>query len=294
MHGDRRGDRPRRAARVLRRRGRRLDPGRAPHRRVPALRGRRTTPQRDRARAPSTRSNDEPKTWVFEQYDQLVGSRTVRRPGLDAAVLRIDGTRGIAVSLDGPPLGCRDPREAGCRAVMERAMNVACAGGEPLALTDCLNFGNPEKPEIGWELEQAIDGIAARRRRARHPRRLGQRLALQRDGRQPDPADAGRRLRRARARRDAHPDRWQRGDTIVAAPRLRARLRALRLAPRAPLHARARRLRRRRRARAARGGGVVGHVRRRTTCVDAMGVVVAAAPGVEIPWDDVVELGGVG
>ena len=104
--------------------------------------------------------NDAPKDWVFEQYDQLVGSRTVRRPGLDAAVLRVDGTRGIAVSLDGPPLGCRDPLEAGWRAVMEAAMNVACAGGEPLALTDCLNFGNPEKPEIGWELEQAIEGIS--------------------------------------------------------------------------------------------------------------------------------------
>jgi phosphoribosylformylglycinamidine synthase II len=104
--------------------------------------------------------NDEPKNWVFEQYDHLVGSRTVRRPGLDAAVLRIDGTRGIAVSLDGPPLGCRDPLQAGWRAVMEAAMNVACAGGEPLALTDCLNFGNPEKPEIAWELEQAIEGIS--------------------------------------------------------------------------------------------------------------------------------------
>ena len=104
--------------------------------------------------------NHEPKTWVFEQYDQLVGSRTVRRPGLDAAVLRIDGARGIAVSLDGPPLGCRDPLEAGWRAVMDAAMNVACAGGEPLALTDCLNFGNPEKPEIGWEVEQAIEGIS--------------------------------------------------------------------------------------------------------------------------------------
>jgi phosphoribosylformylglycinamidine synthase len=104
--------------------------------------------------------NDEPKDWVFEQYDHLVGSRTVRRPGLDAAVLRIAGTRGIAVSLDGPPLGCRDPREAGWQAVLDAAMNVACAGGEPIALTDCLNLGNPEKPEIGWELAQAIEGIA--------------------------------------------------------------------------------------------------------------------------------------
>lgn len=104
--------------------------------------------------------NDESKAWVFEQYDHLVGSATVRRPGLDAAVLRIDGTRGIAVTLDGPRLGERDPFAAGYGAVMDAAMNVACAGGEPLALTDCLNFGNPEKPEIGWELAQAIEGIS--------------------------------------------------------------------------------------------------------------------------------------
>jgi phosphoribosylformylglycinamidine synthase II len=98
--------------------------------------------------------------WVYEQYDQLVGSRTVRRPGLDAAVLRTDGTRGIAVSLDGPRPGERDPFRAGYEATMEAALNVACAGGEPLALSDCLNFGNPERPEIGWELARAIEGIA--------------------------------------------------------------------------------------------------------------------------------------
>jgi phosphoribosylformylglycinamidine synthase II len=98
---------------------------------------------------------------VFEQYDQLVQSRTVRRPGLDAAVLRLRPSwRGLALSLDGPPLGERDPREAGRQAVLDAARNVACAGGEPLALTDCLNFGNPEKPEIGWELAEAIEGIA--------------------------------------------------------------------------------------------------------------------------------------
>jgi len=112
------------------------------------------------SRAPVAPLNQGSKAWVFEQYDHLVGSRTVRRPGLDAAVLRVDGTRGIAVSLDGPPLGERDPFVAGWSAVIEAALNVACAGGEPLALTDCLNFGNPEKPEIGWELEQAIEGIA--------------------------------------------------------------------------------------------------------------------------------------
>jgi phosphoribosylformylglycinamidine synthase II len=105
--------------------------------------------------------NAEPKDWIYEQYDQLVLSRTVRRPGLDAAVLRLRPSwRGLAVSLDGPPLGERDPFAAGRQAVLDAARNVACAGGEPLALTDCLNFGNPEKPEIGWELAQAIEGIA--------------------------------------------------------------------------------------------------------------------------------------
>jgi phosphoribosylformylglycinamidine synthase len=116
---------------------------------------------RPHAIAPSARPRAEPTGWVYEQYDQLVGSRTVRRPGLDAAVLRIDGTRGIAVSLDGPDPGERDPYRAGYAATMEAALNVACAGGEPLGLTDCLNFGNPERPEIGWELAQAIGGIAA-------------------------------------------------------------------------------------------------------------------------------------
>ncbi|HZT90477.1 MAG TPA: phosphoribosylformylglycinamidine synthase subunit PurL [Gaiellaceae bacterium] len=113
------------------------------------------------AAAPVAAVNNEPKNWVFEQYDHLVGSRTVRRPGLDAAVLRVEGTRGIAVSLDGPRLGERDPLAAGWGAVMEAALNVACVGGEPLALTDCLNFGNPEKPTVAWELEQAVEGIAA-------------------------------------------------------------------------------------------------------------------------------------
>ena len=115
-----------------------------------------------RPAAPVDPVNVEPKEWVYEQYDQLVLSRTVRRPGLDAAVLRLRPSwRGLAVSLDGPPLGERDPFAAGVQAVLDAARNVACAGGEPLALTDCLNFGNPEKPEIGWELGRAIDGIAA-------------------------------------------------------------------------------------------------------------------------------------
>ena len=102
-----------------------------------------------------------PATAVVEQYDQLVGSRTVRRPGLDAAVLRLrPSLRGLAVSLQGPRPGETDAFAAGVQAVLGAARNVACTGGEPIGLTDCLNFGNPEKPEIGYELAQAIEGIA--------------------------------------------------------------------------------------------------------------------------------------
>jgi phosphoribosylformylglycinamidine synthase len=99
---------------------------------------------------------------VYRRYDHLVGSRTVRRPGLDAAVLRLrPSTRGLAVSLDGAGrLAALDPRGGGALVVLEAARNVACAGGRPLAVTDCLNFGNPEKSEVAWELAEAIDGMA--------------------------------------------------------------------------------------------------------------------------------------
>jgi len=102
------------------------------------------------------------RTFVTRRYDQLVQSRTVRRPGLDAAVLRLRPSwRGLAVTLDGQGrLGRLDPRVAGELAVLEAARNVACTGARPLGVTDCLNFGNPEKPEIGWELAEAIEGIA--------------------------------------------------------------------------------------------------------------------------------------
>jgi phosphoribosylformylglycinamidine synthase len=100
---------------------------------------------------------------VFERYDHLVGSRTVRRPGFDAAVLRLrPSVRGLALSLDGAGrLAYLAPRTGGALAVFEAARNVACAGGRPLAVTDCLNFGNPEKPEVAWELAEVIDGMAA-------------------------------------------------------------------------------------------------------------------------------------
>jgi phosphoribosylformylglycinamidine synthase subunit PurL len=110
---------------------------------------------------PKAHGRKAPAAPVVEQYDQLVGSRTVRRPGLDAAVLRLrPSLRGLAVSLQGPRVGETDAFAAGVQAVLGAARNVACAGGEPIGLTDCLNFGNPEKPEIGYELAQAIEGIA--------------------------------------------------------------------------------------------------------------------------------------
>jgi phosphoribosylformylglycinamidine synthase II len=103
------------------------------------------------------------RAWIFRRYDQLVGSRTTRRPGLDAAVLRLRPSyRGLAVSLDGSGRIARlDPHTGGAQAVLEAARNVACTGAEPLAITDCLNFGNPEKPEIAWELGEAIEGMSA-------------------------------------------------------------------------------------------------------------------------------------
>jgi phosphoribosylformylglycinamidine synthase subunit PurL len=118
--------------------------------------------QRARARAPR---RTPPAVFdvgeVIEQYDHLVGSRTVRRPGLDAAVLRLrPSLRGLAVALQGPAPGETDGFRAGVQATLGAARNVACAGGEPIGLTDCLNFGNPEKPEIAHELAQAIEGIA--------------------------------------------------------------------------------------------------------------------------------------
>jgi phosphoribosylformylglycinamidine synthase subunit PurL len=103
------------------------------------------------------------RAFVYRRYDQLVGSRTVRRPGLDAAVLRLRPmVRGLALSLDGQGRIARlDPFLGGALAIFEAARNVACAAGEPIGFTNCLNFGNPEKPEVGWELSEAIEGMAS-------------------------------------------------------------------------------------------------------------------------------------
>ena len=105
------------------------------------------------------------KRWAFEQYDSIVGSRTVRRPDTaDAAVLSLaaDGGAGaIAVAIDGNGrrVAC-DPYVGAAEAVLESARNLACVGAEPLGMTNCLNFGNPEKPHVAWQLERAVTGMA--------------------------------------------------------------------------------------------------------------------------------------
>lgn len=103
------------------------------------------------------------KRWAFEQYDSVVGSRTVRRPeSADAAVLQIpEAGNAIAVSIDGNGrrVAC-DPHAGTIDAVLECAQNLACVGAEPLGLTNCLNFGNPEKPVPAWQLDQAVSGLA--------------------------------------------------------------------------------------------------------------------------------------
>ena len=103
------------------------------------------------------------KEWAFRQYDQQVGINTLVLPGSDAAVLRVKGTRrALAVATDGNGRQVfLDPRAGAAMAVCEAARNVSCAGGRPLGVTDCMNFGSPERPEILWQFAEAIDGIAA-------------------------------------------------------------------------------------------------------------------------------------
>ncbi|WP_274363065.1 phosphoribosylformylglycinamidine synthase subunit PurL [Paenibacillus thermotolerans] len=102
------------------------------------------------------------KEWVYHQYDYMVRTATAVAPGSDAAVVRVDGTRkALAMTTD-----CNgrfvylDPEVGGAIAVAEAARNIVCSGAQPLAITDNLNFGSPEKPEIFWQLEKAVDGMA--------------------------------------------------------------------------------------------------------------------------------------
>ncbi len=145
---------------------------------------------------------------VFEQYDPIVQSRTVRRPDeADAAVLALPTGEGIAVAIDGNGrrVAC-DPRRGAAEAVYECAANLACVGATPLGLTNCLNFGNPEKPHVAWQLVEAVDGITEACRALDVPV-VGGNVSLYNEapagpifptpvigmvGRLPDPARAGR------------------------------------------------------------------------------------------------------
>ncbi len=109
------------------------------------------------------------KAWIFTQYDYQVGTNTVLKPGGDSAVLRlkwpvrpeIRSEKGIAISCEGNGrIVFLDPYEGGKSVVAEACRNVACVGARPLAITDCLNFGNPERPEIMWQFVRAVEGMA--------------------------------------------------------------------------------------------------------------------------------------
>jgi len=159
------------------------------------------------------------KRWAYEQYDSIVGSRTVHRAGAtDAAVLAIpESGRAIAVAIDGNGrrVAC-DPRQGTIEATLECAANLACVGAEPLGVTNCLNFGNPEKPSVAWQLSEAIAGLAEACRAIGAPV-VGGNVSLYNEtpsgpiyptpvvgmvGELPDPDRAGGR-------------RWQDGDTVA-------------------------------------------------------------------------------
>jgi phosphoribosylformylglycinamidine synthase len=102
------------------------------------------------------------KRWVYRQYDHMVRTNTLVLPGMGTGVVRVKGTsRALAMSLDGNGrFSYLDPRRGAMLAVAESARNVACAGGEPLGATNCLNFASPERPDVMWQFTEAIDGIA--------------------------------------------------------------------------------------------------------------------------------------
>jgi phosphoribosylformylglycinamidine synthase II len=101
------------------------------------------------------------KRWAYRQYDHSVGTNTIAQPGTSAAVVRVkDTNRALAISVDGNGRFCYlDPYQGAMLAVAEASRNVACAGGEPIGATNNLNFGNPERPEIMWQIAEAVRGI---------------------------------------------------------------------------------------------------------------------------------------
>ncbi len=147
------------------------------------------------------------KQWVYEQYDHMVMADTVVAPGLGAGVIRVHDTlKLLAFTSDVTPrYVMANPVEGGKQAVAEAYRNLTAVGATPLATTDNLNFGNPEKPQIMGQLVGAIKGIGCGRRGARYADRLGQRITLQRNRRHrhpADPHDRGRRADRVRGQTD--------------------------------------------------------------------------------------------
>jgi phosphoribosylformylglycinamidine synthase len=102
------------------------------------------------------------RQWVWEQYDHMVQSNTMIGPGSDAAVIRVKGTKkALAMTLDGPAYRvARRPREGAKLTVAEACRNIVCSGARPLAATNCLNFGNPEHPEVMWQFSEVVDGMS--------------------------------------------------------------------------------------------------------------------------------------
>jgi len=120
-------------------------------------------PAADAFRALLGAPNIASKHWVYRQYDHMVRTNTIGMPGAGAGIVRVKGTsRALAISLDGSGRACYlDPFQGAALAVAEAARNVACAGAEPIGATNCLNAGNPERPETMWQFAQMVDGIAA-------------------------------------------------------------------------------------------------------------------------------------
>jgi phosphoribosylformylglycinamidine synthase II len=122
----------------------------------------RPAPPADALRAVLSSPTIASKRWVFRQYDHMVRTNTLVLAGMGAGVVRIKGTpRALAMSTDGNGRHCYlDPRKGAMLAVAEAVRNVACAGARPIGATNCLNFGNPEKPEIMWQFVEVVEGIA--------------------------------------------------------------------------------------------------------------------------------------
>jgi phosphoribosylformylglycinamidine synthase subunit PurL len=130
---------------------------RAPERRTAAA----APAVREALRALLASPNVASKRWVFRQYDSLVQSNTVAGPGGDAAILRIKGSRrGLALTVDSNPRSCAiDPYLGAVATVCEAARNIACTGARPAGITNCLNYGNPERPEIMWQFIRGVEGL---------------------------------------------------------------------------------------------------------------------------------------